>query len=36
VAKEEFGLEMAPKDPPQPAQPPDLNPLDTFFFRIFY
>jgi hypothetical protein len=33
VAKEEFGLEMAPKDPPQPAQSPDLNPLDTFFFE---
>jgi hypothetical protein len=36
VAKEEFGLKMAPKDPPQPALSPDLSLLDTFFFRILF
>jgi hypothetical protein len=36
VAKEEFGLEMALKGPPQPAQSPDFNLLDIFFFRILF
>jgi hypothetical protein len=36
VAKKEFGLKMALKDPPQPAQSPDLNLLNTFFFRILF
>jgi hypothetical protein len=29
-----MGVFLAPKDPAQPAQSPDLNPLDTFVFRI--
>jgi hypothetical protein len=36
IARDEFGIEMIPKDPSQPAQSPDLNPLDTFFFRILF
>ena len=28
------GITMEPKDPAQPAQSPDLNPLDTFVFRV--
>ena len=36
IAKEEFGIEMQPVDPLQPAQSPDLNPLDTFFFRVLF
>jgi transposase len=30
----EMGVFMVPKLPGQPAQSPDLNPLDTFIFRI--
>ncbi len=30
----EFGIWMEPKTPAQPPQSPDLNPLDTFLFRI--
>jgi hypothetical protein len=30
----ENGVLMEPKDPAQPAQSPDLNPLDTFIFRL--
>lgn len=36
MAKEKFGIEMQPVDPLQPAQSPDLNPLDTFFFRLLF
>ena len=34
AAFEEFGLAMQPLRPPQPAQSPDLNPLDLFVFRL--
>ena len=33
-AAHELGVHMQPLVPPQPAQSPDLNPLDTFVFRM--
>jgi hypothetical protein len=30
----DFGIHIAPLDPPQPPQSPDTNPLDTFVFRM--
>jgi hypothetical protein len=30
----DMGIEMQPKKPAQPPQSPDLNPLDTFLFRV--
>lgn len=35
-ARTEFGIHMKPLDPKQPAQSPDCNPLDTFYFRVMY
>ena len=35
-ALRDFQLHLAPLDPLQPAQSPDCNPLDTFFWRVLY
>jgi hypothetical protein len=34
VEAQRTGIFMVPKRPAQPAQSPDLNPLDTFIFRV--
>jgi hypothetical protein len=36
AALTKFQFYMKPLDPKQPAQSPDCNPLDTFFFRAMY
>lgn len=36
MACKKFGIHMKPLDPKQPAQSPDCNPLDTFYFRVMY
>jgi hypothetical protein len=36
LASTKFGLHMKPLEPKQPAQSPDCNPLDTFYFRVMF